>query len=229
MLLGLFGILLVAPMAFYVGTYYMLDGNTSAMSKLYGVLGSSWAITTIICSPLIYRLIKRYDKKIVLAGALCIVMIAQGVQWFTFNPAHPYLSVVSYVFSSPGVAALFIVVFSWLADVCDLDEVQSGLRREGIFSAVYNLIVKLGIASATFGSGILISVAGVNTEPGAVQSPDVIWRLRILFSVIPPAIIAVALVITLLYPLNAAKMKEIRNELDARKSSNETCVDAGAV
>jgi glycoside/pentoside/hexuronide:cation symporter, GPH family len=228
-LLGLFGILLVAPMAFYVGTYYMFGGNTGQMSKLYGVLGSSWAVTTIISSPIIYRLIKHFDKKAVLAVCLIIAMVGQGIQWYTFNPAYPYLSVVSYVLSSPGVAAMFVVVFSWLADVCDVDELQSGLRREGTFSAVFNMLMKAGVAAATLGSGILIAVAGVNTEVGAVQSPEVILRLRLLFSIIPPAIISIALVLTLLYPLNAARMHEIRAELDRRKAIKDSCVDTGIV
>lgn len=216
LLFGLFGILLVAPMAFYVGTYYVFGGDTGQMSKLYGVLGSSWAVTTIISSPIIYRLVKRFDKKVVLAASLLLAMLGQGMQWYTFNPAHPYLAVLSYVLSAPGVAALFIVVLSWLADVCDYDELQSGLRREGIFSAVYSLISKAGIAAATVFSGILISVVGVNTTVGAVQSPDVILRLRLLFSVIPPAVMVLALILTLFYPLNASSMRKIRAELDKR-------------
>ncbi len=229
LLLGLFGILLVAPMAFYVGTYYMFGGDTGQMSKLYGVLGSSWAITSIISSPVIYRLVKHFDKKAVLAASLLLVMLGQGIQWYTFNPSHPYLSVLSYILSAPGVAALFIIVFSWLADVCDFDELQSGLRREGIFSAVYNLISKAGFAAATFGSGILITVAGVNTVTGAVQSPEVILRLRLLFSIIPPIIILFALILTLLYPLNASRMHEIRMELDKRKAIKDDCADVGIV
>jgi GPH family glycoside/pentoside/hexuronide:cation symporter len=221
LLLGLLGILLVAPMAFYVGTYYMFGGDTSQMSKLYGVLGSSWAITTIISSPIIYRLVKYFDKKVVLAASLLLAMLGQGMQWYTFNPIHPYWSVLSYVLTSPGVAALFTVVLSWLADVCDYDELQSGLRREGIFSAVYSLISKAGIAAATLFSGILITVAGVNTTVGAVQSPEVILRLRLLFSIIPPAVMLLALILTFLYPLNASSMREIRAELDKKNRAKD--------
>jgi GPH family glycoside/pentoside/hexuronide:cation symporter len=39
-------------------------------------------------------------------------------------------------------------MMSMTADVCDLDELKSGLRREGIFGAIYWWMVKFGFAIA---------------------------------------------------------------------------------
>jgi len=217
----IFGILLVAPMAFYVGTYYIFGGDKAAMSKLYGLLGSSWALTTIISSPILYWLIKKFDKKIVLIGSLIIAIIGQGLQWITFTPKMPYLSILSFVLTSPGIAALNIVVYSWLADICDHDEYTTGLRREGIFSAMYSLITKSGVAMATFLSGILISIAGVDSSSTTVQSPETIFKLRLLFCTVPIVIILVSIILIITFPLNKKIMLEIRSTLEQRSKKNE--------
>lgn len=219
-ILGLFGILLVSPLAFYVGTYYMFDGDKAAMSKLYGWLGSSWALTSILSSPFIYWLIKRFEKKAVLIASLVLVLIGQASQWWLFTPSNPYLSIISFVLSSPGIISLHIIIYSWLADVCDYDYLQSGLRREGLFSAVYGLVVKSAFALAIFCSGIIISIAGVNTGQDAIQSPEVILRLRLLFSIVPPVVIVIAIAVAIGYPLTKKRMAEIQQTLEQRESAS---------
>jgi len=217
-ILGLFGILLVAPMAFYVGTFYMFDGDKAAMSTLYGWLGCIWAFTSIICSPVIYRLINRYERKYVLIWSLVLVMIGQGIQWWMFTPKYPYLSIISYVLSSPGVAALHIIVYSWLADICDYDCLRSGLRREGTFSAIYGLVVKTAFAIAIFFSGVLISIAGVSAGGGEIPSAESILRLRVLFSTVPPVVIMITIAIAFRYPLTKAKMRDVQQQLELRNN-----------
>ena len=45
-----------------------------------------------------------------------------------------------------GIGGLFTIMMSMTADVCDLDELRHGARREGVFGAVYWWMVKLGFA-----------------------------------------------------------------------------------
>ena len=47
---------------------------------------------------------------------------------------------------------------SMTADVCDLDELATGKRREGIFGAIYWWMVKLGFAIAGLLSGAIMSL-----------------------------------------------------------------------
>jgi GPH family glycoside/pentoside/hexuronide:cation symporter len=46
-------------------------------------------------------------------------------------------------------------MMSMTADVCDLDELKSGLRERGIFGAIYWWMVKFGFAIAGGLSGLL--------------------------------------------------------------------------
>ena len=48
-----------------------------------------------------------------------------------YNPQHPYLLLIAAPFIAFGLGSVFTIVSSMLADVCDLDELQTGTRREG--------------------------------------------------------------------------------------------------
>jgi GPH family glycoside/pentoside/hexuronide:cation symporter len=49
-------------------------------------------------------------------------------------------------FIAVGMGALFTLMGSMIADVCDLDELETGERREGMFGSIYWWMVKLGMA-----------------------------------------------------------------------------------
>ena len=65
------------------------------------------------------------------------------------------------------------------ADVIDLDELKTGLRREGTFGAIYWWMVKFGFAIAGGLSGVIMSSvgfdSGVTVQPeGAVDRATLI-------------------------------------------------------
>jgi GPH family glycoside/pentoside/hexuronide:cation symporter len=78
-----------------------------------------------------------------------------------------------------GLGSLFTLMSSMVADVCDVDELQTATRREGMFSAVYWWMVKLGVAGASIISGFLINATGFKQELGLAQAPSALLWLRI--------------------------------------------------
>ena len=78
-------------------------------------------------------------------------MVTQSVSilgyllWWSFNPSN-----VPHVFANTdfafGIGGLFTIMMSMTADICDLDELQTGERREGLFGAIYWWMVKFGLA-----------------------------------------------------------------------------------
>ncbi len=78
-----------------------------------------------------------------------LVIIAGFGKWFLFMPGNTWIVFLDAVMSAPIWIGLSMLIPSMLADVCDDDELHSGQRREGTFGAIYNWIVKLGIAVAS--------------------------------------------------------------------------------
>jgi GPH family glycoside/pentoside/hexuronide:cation symporter len=66
-------------------------------------------------------------------------------------------------------------------------------------------------------SGVLLTVVGFD-EKLPQQEPHTVFWMRVLFAVAPACFVVLSILCTKSYPLREARMREIRAELDARKS-----------
>jgi GPH family glycoside/pentoside/hexuronide:cation symporter len=128
-------------------------------------------------------------------------------------------------FFSFGIGSLFTLMMSMTADVCDMDELTSGKRREGIFGAIYWWMVKFGFAIAGLLTGVIMSLVGFNTD-AATQSEGAITGLRLFYSGIPILGTLIAMWIMRNYDLTEEKAKQIKVELLTRKEENVVVISA---
>ncbi len=115
------------------------------------------------------------------------------------------------------LGALFTMVPSMVADVCDLDELQTGTRREGMFSGIYWWIQKLGMAGASLLSGFLLVWTGFNVELGSNQSAHTLLLMRLCDIGIPILTTLVAIYIIVTFDISEAKAYDIRNQIERRR------------
>jgi GPH family glycoside/pentoside/hexuronide:cation symporter len=102
------------------------------------------------------------------------------------------------------------------ADVCDLDELNTGERREGTFGAVYWWMVKLGTAVALLTSGAVLNLVGFDVD-ASVQSMETMTRLRLADILIPVFFGILAIMIMWKYDITEARSHEIREILISRR------------
>jgi GPH family glycoside/pentoside/hexuronide:cation symporter len=121
-------------------------------------------------------------------------------------------------FFSFGIGGLFTTMMSMTADVCDLDELNYGQRREGIFGAIYWWVVKFGFAVAGLLSYMILDLIKFDGNLDA-QAPDTIFWLRFCFSAIPIAGTLIAILYMWNYGLTEERIKEIQAELAKRKAN----------
>ena len=106
------------------------------------------------------------------------------------------------------------------ADVIDLDELNTGKRREGIFGAIYWWMVKFGFGIAGGLTGVIFSVIG--WDSGAeTQTVEAITGLRLFFSGLPMLGTIIAIYIMWDYDLSEEKAIETRVQLDARAAEGK--------
>ena len=55
-----------------------------------------------------------------------------------------------------GLGSLFTLIPSMIADVCDLDELQTHERREGMYGSIFWWVIKLGMSLALVLSGYML-------------------------------------------------------------------------
>jgi len=116
-----------------------------------------------------------------------------------------------------GLGSLFTIILSMVADVCDIDELETGQRREGMFSAVYWWMVKLGLAMASLVGGAMLAGTGFKQELALNQAPQTLFWMRIWDVSIPivTSLIAITIIATIHYTEKDAN--NVRKQLEERR------------
>jgi GPH family glycoside/pentoside/hexuronide:cation symporter len=207
----------VAGFTFFIVVYYLFDGNTAAAGIWPTLFGCGGALaTTFIVIPIVAWMAKKLEKKRTFLICQGISVFGYILLWFLFIPGKPYMFLFALPFFSFGIGSLFTLMMSMTADVCDVDELESGKRREGVFGAIYWWMVKFGFAIAGLLTGVIMSA--VAFKAGAPSQPDgAVTGLRLFFSGVPILGTLIAMWVMWNYDLTEKKAKEIKAQLDARK------------
>ena len=126
-----------------------------------------------------------------------------------------FVPIPLYVF---GIGGLFTLMMSMTADICDMDELETGERREGLFGAIYWWMVKFGAAFAGLLSGLILASVGFD-QSVTVQSDSALAGLRAAFILVPVTGTIIGILVMRSYELDETKVNEIRTKLDARGSA----------
>jgi GPH family glycoside/pentoside/hexuronide:cation symporter len=108
---------------------------------------------------------------------------------------------------------------SMVADVCDLDELNTHERREGMFGSIYWWVVKLGMAAALLAGGFLLNATGFDVALGGAQSDYTLLMLRVYDIVVPVICSALAILLVWKYPITEEKAREVRAQLEIAKGT----------
>ncbi|MFC2080561.1 MFS transporter, partial [Bacteroidota bacterium] len=127
----------VAQFAFFIIIFYLYNGDTDAAGYWPAWFGTVSALATaFLVIPAVTYLSTRVGKKNAFIIATLISILGYALKWWGFNPSNPYLMFLPIPLLSFGIGGLFTLMMSMTADVCDLDELNNGSRREGTFGAV---------------------------------------------------------------------------------------------
>jgi len=208
----------IAAFSFFIIVYHLFDGNAGAAGIWPTLFGSVGALgTTFLVIPIVTKMSKIIGKKNAFLISQGISIIGYIMLWFLFIPGKPYMFLFALPFFSFGIGSLFVLMMSMTADVIDLDELNTGLRREGTFGAIYWWMVKFGFAIAGGLSGAIMTLVGFNS--GAETQPEgAIVGLRVFFSGLPILGTLIAIFVMRNYDLTEERANEIRAELDKRKN-----------
>jgi MFS family permease len=139
----------VAAFSFFIVVYHLFKGNTVdawIWPTLFGSVGA--LVTTFAVIPTVAWMSKKVGKKNAFMLSQGISIVGYMLLWFLMVPGKPWMFMFALPFFSFGIGGLFTLMMSMTADVCDLDELATGKRREGIFGAIYWWMVKFGFAIA---------------------------------------------------------------------------------
>ena len=210
---------MIAQFTFFIIKFHLFDGNEGAMGKWPALHGSVGAlITTFLVIPIVTTMANKIGKKRAFFVSQSISIIGYVLFWFLFVPGKPSLFLWALPFHSFGIGGLFTLMMSMTADVCDLDELQTGQRREGMLGAVYWWMVKFGGAFAGLLGGVIMWF--VDFDPGKVTASS-LTGLRVAYSLVPIIGVIGAIAIMWAYDITEERAEDIRKQLANKKGSDE--------
>ena len=211
-----------AGFSYFIIKYYLFKGNENGFGlwpTLFGCIGA--IITTVVVIPIVARMSKTMGKKKAFLVSQSISILGYILLYFLFVPGKPYLFLFALPFFSFGIGGLFTIMMSMTSDVIDIDELNTGKRREGSLGAIYWWMVKFGTAVAALLSGIILSLVDFKSNADTQTDQTMFWLL-IAFVGIPILGTSFAIWVMKDYDVDEAKAREVRDLLDKRKGKTKT-------
>ncbi len=213
------GFMMVASFQSYVIIYYVFGGDQALGAEYAGWAGTASAVGTFIVIFLVSWLSTKIGKRRAFFLATGISIFGYLLKWFCYTPDYPLLLLIPAPLIAFGLGGLFTLMGSMIADVCDMDELQSHERREGMFGSIYWWVVKLGMAAALGIGGVLLNVTGFDVSLGSAQTENTLLLMRLFDIGIPVVTSAIAIWMIATYPITEEKAHEVRVALEERRGT----------
>lgn len=209
-LCGWMGLQLTAAMLpYFVDTWMGLPETHFAQMAL-AVQG------TAIAMLFVWNRVAKWSGKrtVFLLGVPLAVIALAGL--VTVQPSQLGMMYGLGVLAGIGVSTLYMVPFAMMPDVVDLDELNTGLRREGLYFSAVVFLQKLGLAVALFISGQMLSWTGFSPH-ATTQSAATLWTIRLLIGPLPALLLLSSLWFAAQYPITRERHQQILAALQERR------------
>jgi GPH family glycoside/pentoside/hexuronide:cation symporter len=164
----------------------------------------------------------RVGKKAVYFMGMSLWIIAEFGLFF-LQPGQVGWMYVLAVLAGFGVSTAYLIPWSMIPDVIELDELNTGQRREGIFYGFMVLLQKIAIAFSLFLVGILLQESGflekMAGQPEPTQPLSALWTIRWLVGPIPMIILLLGLLLAYFYPITREVHAEILLKLTEKRQT----------
>ncbi len=217
---ALFAYNTVATAYIYPLRYFVLGDDGDLFSKWNGLIEASHHIATVLMLWPISMLSKKLGKRVICMAAPIFLVLGSLANFFCYVPDMPWLVLIPRFLVAIGIAGLFVLIPSMIADVVDYDEMKTGTRREGMFGAIFSWVFKLALAIAVLINGALVDGLGINNALGINQPEGSMETIINLLGIVPIAGAIVAFYCIYKYTLTEDKMYELRAELEKRRGVN---------
>ena len=172
--------------------------NTGALS----VMGFVGVPTSLILAVFTGKITEKFGKKEAGAAGMLFTGIV-FILLFLFKVRNPWVFVGVTFLGNFGMYYFNMVVWAYITDVIDYQEVKTGNREDGTVYGVYSFARKIGQALAGGVSGFALSAIGYVSEPGAVQTDSVREGIYNIATIFPGlCYVIVALILIFAYPLS---------------------------
>lgn len=186
----------------YLFNDYFQNKAAMSIAMICGTLG------ILILAPFSKKLYERFGRKEVTVAFLSFGFLMFSVLFF-LHTRNVTLFLIVTLFANLGIGMFNLMVWAFITDVIDNEQVETGIREDGVVYGVNSFVRKVAQALAGGLAGFLLTFIGyqTSTSGGAVQSANVINHIYQVAVGVPALCYGLALAcLFFLYPLNKKKV-----------------------
>ncbi|MEM9155578.1 MAG: MFS transporter [Cyanobacteria bacterium P01_F01_bin.33] len=199
---------------FYITFWMGLDNQWISFSIL-GVQGTAMAMLFVW-----NQVSARMGKRVTFAMGVSIWLLAHCAL-FLVQPGQLGLMLGLCVMAGMGVSVAYLIPWSMVPDIIEVDELATGERREGIFYSFMVLLQKVGLALGLFLVGQMLEIAGfISAGAGetVTEQPDsALQAIRFAIGPLPAISLILSLLCVAFYPITRERYAEVLHQLNLRK------------
>lgn len=169
----------------------------------------------LLAIPAWSRIAKGWGKHRSLASAMVLVSVV-SMSIFFLDYGDTMAFTVLFAVKGFCFGAFAYLPLAMLADVVDIDTAKTGHARTGSYFAVHGFMTKCAASFAGL-SLPLLSWAGYSAAQDAVNGPQPLLWLTVLYAVVPTVLFVFAFWLCWTWPLTAERHAELRSELEQRQ------------
>ncbi len=179
---------------------------------------------SLLSIPAILALMRRTNKRIAYMIGIGFMVVVLSVAMF-LGPGDYRPLFVGAALAGVGFAAMSIIPWAIVADVIDVDELNTGERREGLYTGYLVFLRKLGTGVMVFVVGQLLAATGYassNTGSAFMEQPAAaLMVMRALVTALPALALGLSLILAWRFPIDRASHEAVRRALDERRAARE--------
>lgn len=200
--------------------YLFMDYFRSKTAMAVGGFLNSAA--TILLAPFTTLIIRKIGKKEASAAAVLFASVMYFIM-FAVRLRDPWIFCVFIGLANLGTGLFNLMIWAFITDVIDEQEVETGSRDDGTVYAVYSFARKIGQALAGGLGGWTLSRIGYQSSVAGetvVQTQQVLENIYSVATLVPAVCyLAVSLILIFFYPLSRRRVEE--NSRVLRKKREE--------
>ncbi|MDF1687470.1 MAG: Na+/melibiose symporter-like transporter [Parvibaculaceae bacterium] len=172
-------------------------------------------VAGVLFVPVILKLAKALGKnKAAFYAAVFNVVLTPFI--LLLPPGVLWIHVIALIVMGVNVGSMAVLYRGMMGDVCDVDELETGERRTGLFFSMLTLSQKVGAAMAVGVMFWILDAVGFSSK--GENSETALTGLALLFVIAPVVCNFIVAFFMWRFPIDKARQEEMRAEIDARRA-----------
>lgn len=117
-----------------------------------------------------------------------------------------------------GIGGVHVLPWSIIPDAIEWDELETGVRHEGMFYSLVTLLRKIATSIAIPMALLVLDWSGYVSN-ASVQKPSAVKAIMMMTGPIPAIFMSLGIIFAIYYPLSRERHAEIRAEIEKRKQA----------